>query len=111
MTRNERVLVACLFLVVALVRFGHLDVLWVEEAYPTAAARQILEGKFLYRDIWFDKPPLYALVYLLWDAQIGSPLRWAGALFGALAIGLAFRFALDRWGQREAAFAALLTGV
>lgn len=110
MTRSERVILTVLFLAIALARFGHLGVLWVEEAYPTAAAQQILAGKFLYRDIWFDKPPLYALVYLLWDAQIDWPLRWAGALFAALACSLAFRFALDRFGRREAVFAAVLTG-
>jgi len=111
MTRNERVVLTVLFLVIALVKFSHLGVLWVEEAYPTAAARQMLEGKFLYRDIWFDKPPLYALVYLLWDAQIDWPLRWAGALFAVLVCALAFRFALERFGRREALLAAVLTGI
>lgn len=111
MTRNQRVVLTVLFLVLALVRFSHLGLLWVEEAYPTAAAREMLAGKFLYRDIWFDKPPLYALAYLLWDAQVDWPLRWAGVLFSALACALGFRFALDRFGQREAVLAAVLTGI
>ena len=38
----------------------HSGIVWVEEAYPTAAAIQILDGKALYRDVWFDKPPLSA---------------------------------------------------
>ena len=52
-------------------RLCHSGIVWVEEAYPTAAAIQILDGKALYRDVWFDKPPLSALIYLLWDARIG----------------------------------------
>src|SRR5580693_936237 len=39
---------------------GHLyedDGMWI------TAAQQILRGKVLYRDIYFDKPPLLPLVY------------------------------------------------
>ena len=43
-----------------------------------------------YTEVWFDKPPLYALTYLLWDAQIGFALRWAGVLFVGLASALGF---------------------
>jgi len=57
----------------------------VEEAYPLAAARAMLAGKALYRDIWFDKPPLSALFYVLIDARTGFVLRLAGALFVAFA--------------------------
>ena len=41
----------------------------MRECEQAAAAIQILNGKALYRDVWFDKPPLSALVYLLWDAR------------------------------------------
>jgi len=56
---------ALLALLVLLTRFCHRDLLWIEEAYPMAAAAEILRGKVLYRDIWFDKPPFYALFYAL----------------------------------------------
>src|ERR1700722_5232367 len=62
-------------------RLCHIGVLWVEEGYPAAAAIQILNGKALYRDVWFDKPPLSAYFYLLWGAWPGWPQRLAGALF------------------------------
>lgn len=85
-----------------------MGVVWVEEAYPTAAAIQILYGKLLYRDVWFDKPPLSAYLYVLWDARIGWPLRIAGAIFIFLCCWMAWRFARDLWGPREGLAAASL---
>ena len=82
----------------------------MEEAYPTAAAIQLLSGKSLYRDIWFDKPPLLAYTYLLWDAQIGLPLRIAGAIFVFLCCLAVWTFARELWGQREALAAAIAMG-
>jgi hypothetical protein len=81
----------------AAVRFCHLDVLWVEEAYPLAAARAVLAGQALYRDIWFDKPPLAALFYVLIDARGGFLLRLAGALFVGFAAWAAWRAAAQIW--------------
>src|SRR4051794_34977636 len=110
MTRSTRLIVLLLFLTVAIARFCHTRILWVEEAYPSAAAVQMLDGKVLYRDIWFDKPPLYAAVYLLWGAHAGLGLRVFGALFVLLCCWIAFRFALDMWGQDEALLAGCLLG-
>jgi len=89
-------------------RLGHVDVLWVDEAYPLAAAARILHGGVLYRDVWFDKPPLYAWVYLLWGAEPGWLLRVAGSLFAALCSLLAGITARRLFGAREAVGAALL---
>src|SRR6266568_4805596 len=83
------VLVACL----AALRFCHTGVLWVEEAYPMAAARAALNGKTLYRDVWFDKPPLFPGFYALFNATMGWPLRLAGALFVGFAAWAAWRAA------------------
>jgi hypothetical protein len=91
-------------------RLCHSGVVWVEEAYPSAAAIQILDGRMLYRDIWFDKPPLSALVYLLWDARTGVILRIAGAGFIFACCWMLWRFARDLWGPREGIAAALLLG-
>lgn len=96
---------------VVLARFSQLDLVWIEEAYPMAAAAEMLRGKMLYRDIWFDKPPLYALVYLLWGAAPGWALRLAGSLYVGLSSWLAWRCALERWGRREAAIAASLLAI
>lgn len=98
-------LVGLIALVLA-ARLCHADLLWIEEAYPTAAAAEVLRGKALYRDIWFDKPPLYALVYVIWGAKLGVPLRVAGALYVLLCAALAYFFARGRWGEREGYYAA-----
>lgn len=90
-------------------RLCHTGIIWVEEAYPTAAAIQLLYGKSLYRDIWFDKPPLLAYTYLLWGAQIGVPLRITGAAFVFLCCLMAWKFAREMWGPHEGMAAALAT--
>lgn len=105
MEKATRVVLLAVFVVATIARSAHRDILWVEEAYGMAAAAEVLRGKFLYRDIWFDKPPLYALVYLLWDVHSGWALRWAGALYVAMCSSLLYRFALELWGYREALLA------
>jgi hypothetical protein len=97
-----------LFAGILISRLCHLRVLWVEEAYPAAAALQILNGKALYRDIWFDKPPLSATTYLLWGAQAGLPLRIAGSIFIFLSCLAVFLFARELWSEREGIVAAAL---
>jgi hypothetical protein len=98
--------------IVTVVLAAHLcewGVLWVEEGYPLAAAREMLRGKALYRDIWFDKPPLFPAVYLLWGAQTGIVLRLAGTAFVVLAAWAAGRAARAFWGESESLWAAGLT--
>jgi hypothetical protein len=107
---KDRLALALLFVGLILARLCHSAIVWVEEAYPAAAAIQILSGKTLYRDIWFDKPPLSALVYLLWDARMGVLLRIAGAAFVFACCLMLWRFARDVWGPREGLAAALLLG-
>jgi hypothetical protein len=107
---SDRSVLALLFLGLLSTRLCHSAIIWVEEAYPTAAAIQILGGKALYRDVWFDKPPLSAFIYLLWDARIGVILRIAGAAFVFACCWMLWRFARDLWGPREGLAAALLLG-
>jgi len=108
--RREKLVLALLGLGVLATRLAHSGIVWVEEAYPSAAAIQLLQGKALYRDIWFDKPPLLAFSYLLWGAHIGVPLRIAGAVFIFLCCLMAWRFARDLWGAHEGLAAALFAG-
>ena len=103
-------MLALLFLGLLAARLCHSGIVWVEEAYPAAAAIQILHGKMLYRDVWFDKPPLSALIYLLWGARTGVALRIAGAAFIFACCWMLWRFARDLWGPREGLAAALLLG-
>lgn len=107
---RHKFVLALLFLGLLAARLCHSAIVWVEEAYPTAAAIQILGGKSLYREIWFDKPPLSAMIYLLWDARIGVILRIAGTAFIFACCWMLWRFAHDLWGPREGLAAALLLG-
>jgi len=103
---RDRFILALLFLGLLVARLCHTAIVWVEEGYPTAAAIQILGGRLLYRDIWFDKPPLAACSYLLWGARIGVPMRIADAIFVFACCWTAWRFARDLWGPREGIAAA-----
>ena len=107
--KSTRLFFLTLFALVLAARLCHLDILWAEETLPLAAAAQMAHGKVLYRDIWFDKPPLLAWIYQAcpqWGARDGFPLRLAGALYVLLACWIAWRFARDLWDGREALWAA-----
>ena len=87
---------------------GHSGVLWEGDSLPLAAAQTMKRGAVLYRDIWFDKPPLVASVYLLWGAVAGWPLRLAGAIYAIAAAWLAGTVAARLWTPREGYVAASL---
>lgn len=97
---------ALIFAGILVTRLSHLGIVWVEEGYPTAAARQLLDGRVLYRDIWFDKPPLFPYIYTLWGAHTGLLLRLAGVGFVFTSCLLIYRFAADLWTEREGLAAA-----
>jgi len=98
---------ACFLLLLAS-RLCHVAIIWIEEAYPAAGAIQMLAGKTIYRDFWFDKPPLSPLTYLLWGGYPGIPLRIADAILLTAACMLLYLFAERLWTEREAMAAALL---
>ena len=75
---------------------------------PLAVALQMKRGAVVYREAWFDKPPLVPAVYLLWGATIGPILRIAGACYATLACILAYAAAKTRWTSREGYLAAAL---
>ncbi|HUB78662.1 MAG TPA: glycosyltransferase family 39 protein [Bryobacteraceae bacterium] len=104
--KNWGWLFAGIFALTLALRLCHADILWADENYHLAAGIQILNGKMLYRDLWYDKPPLAALLYAAMGALPGWPLRLFDAVF-VLAVAVAiWRFARDLWGDREAAVAA-----
>jgi hypothetical protein len=92
--------------ILLLSRLCHLNILWADEDYHLAAAIQMLHGKMLYRDLWYDKPPLSALASVLFGAWPGWPLRLTDALMAIVSCTIAFRFASDVWGRREGFCAA-----
>jgi hypothetical protein len=97
---------AVLFAVTLLLRLCHSRLLWPDEDYHLAAAIQLLRGKTLYRDFWYDKPPLSALTYAL----AGAPTGWALRVFDSVWIlaicAVAFRFVREMFGDIEALAAA-----
>src|ERR1700733_7731551 len=102
------VVFALIATVVVTTRLCHSSVLWADDNLPLAAAMQVARGKTLYRDVWFDKPPLVAWICLAWGARAGVLLRLAGAAYVLAVAAVAWRFARDRWTAREASFAAAL---
>lgn len=109
-----RLAVAAAILVLALAsRLSHKDVVWIEEAYPAAAAIQMSDyGLRLYQDFWFDKPPGGVYFYRLFGAQTGVPLRLMGAAFVCLSALLAFLASRRIWKDEAAAlWAAMFTAL
>ena len=106
--RQSRLLWCLLAAALVAARICHSGLLWEGDAYPLAAAQQLLHGKALYRGIWFDKPPLLPLSYLLFGALPGWPLRMFGAGYALLACWVAYAFGRDQWGEREGRWAAAL---
>jgi hypothetical protein len=92
--------------VVIATRLCHSHVLWADDNLPLAAAIEIARGKTLYRDVWFDKPPLVAWIALLWGARAGVLLRLAGAAYVIATAAAAWQFARKKWSEREGLLAA-----
>lgn len=87
-------------------RVAHLNILWADEDYHLAEAVQVLHGKMLYRDVWYDKPPLNALLFALFGAWPGWPLRIFSMMLELAGAFISYRFASALWTRREGMFAA-----
>jgi hypothetical protein len=94
--------------VVIATRLCHSSVLWADDNLPLAAAIEVARGSTLYRDVWFDKPPLVAWIDLLWGARDGILLRLAGAIYVLAVAAMAWKFARAKWTEREGLLAASL---
>ncbi|MBZ5606025.1 MAG: hypothetical protein LAO79_27325, partial [Acidobacteriia bacterium] len=96
--------------IVIAARLCHSGVLWADDNLPLAAAMEVFRGKTLYKDVWFDKPPLVAWTYLLWAAKDGIALRLAGAAYVLAVCVAAYQLAKLKWSEKEAGYAALFAG-
>ena len=108
--KQGRLFFGLLFAALLAARLCHSGILWEGDAYPLAAAGQMLFGKAIYRGIWFDKPPILPLFYLLSGARPGWGLRLEDALYALLCCGVVYRFGRDLWTRREGLWAAGLMG-
>jgi hypothetical protein len=104
--KQERLFFPLLFAALLAARLCHTGILWEGDAYPLAAAGQMLFGKALYSGIWFDKPPVLPLFYLLSGARPGWALRVEDALYALVCCAVAYGFARDLWTRREGLWAA-----
>ena len=97
---------AILFAATLALRMCHGRILWTDEDYHLAAGIQAIQGKLLYRDLWYDKPPLAAWIYAALGAFPGWPLRLFDAFYILAICAAMYRFARDVWGELEGLFAA-----
>src|SRR6202007_1321958 len=91
---------AGLFAITFALRLCHVRLLWADEDYHIAAGIQTLAGKLVYRDLWYDKPPLAAWLYAFMGARDGWALRLFDALWILAICWAMYRFARDLWGER-----------
>jgi hypothetical protein len=93
-----------LFVVTLALRLCHSRILWADEDYHLAAGIQTIHGKLLYRDLWYDKPPLAAWVYAAMGGWPGWPLRVFDAVYITAICAAMYGFRI--WGQTERFVAA-----
>ena len=106
--RTTALFFAALFAALFALRLCHSHILWADEDYHLAAGLETLHGKVLYRDLWYDKPPLAAWLYASLGALPGWPLRLFDAVWLLAICAATWRFARHLWGQTEAYLAAAL---
>lgn len=103
---HSRVFWCVLAALLLLSRAAQINILWADEDYHLAVGLQTLLGKVFYRDIWYDKPPLNALVMAAFGAWPGWPLRLLSVALELGGAAAAFRFASRVWSDREGYLAA-----
>ena len=99
-----RIFFLTLFVVTLALRLCHSRILWADEDYHLAAGIQTLQGKLLYKDLWYDKPPLAAWVYAAIGGWPGWPLRVFDAVYITAICAALYGFRI--WGQTERFLAA-----
>jgi hypothetical protein len=100
-----------LLLICVLLRAFWWPFVWADEGLWFTVAQELLRGKALYRDIWFDKPPGLAILYAALFAPGVAPLavvRLFAMLYSfAIAVFL-WHMGRTLWSEKEGRWAALL---
>ncbi|HKV39236.1 MAG TPA: glycosyltransferase family 39 protein [Blastocatellia bacterium] len=98
-----------LFALTFILRICYSDRLFEDDGLWLTAGEQILRGKALYREVYFDKPPLLPLLYAALFRLFGPWLIVVRLFTMLYATGVAlvlYLFALRLYGKREAVLAA-----
>ncbi len=97
------------FLLCALTRIFYFPFVWADEGLWFTAAQEMLRGKLLYRQIWFDKPPALALTFVSLFTVDGLAAVRAFTILYAFAVALLlWHMGRTLWGESEGRTAALL---
>jgi hypothetical protein len=110
---SDRVSIVKLFLIVTaislLLRIFYSSHLYQDEGFWFTTAEEILRGKALYREIYFDKPPIlpitYALLLKLFGAHILT-IRIFTAIYCVAVSLILYRFGSMLYGKRTGMIAA-----
>jgi hypothetical protein len=81
-------------------RVFYFGFVWADEGLWFTVAQEMLRGKALYREIWFDKPPALALIFEGLFGFGGNPLltvRWFTVLYAFAVCLLLWRMGRFLW--------------
>jgi 4-amino-4-deoxy-L-arabinose transferase-like glycosyltransferase len=110
--RSTVIKVFAIFVVVAfLLRIFYAGHLYQDDGLWFTAGEELLRGKALYREIYFDKPPVLPLLYALLFKLFGDYILTIRlfTIFYSVAVGFAlYRFAGFLYGKRIGLFAAAM---
>jgi len=102
---------AALFAVVFLLRIFYADYVWADEGLWFTAANELLRGKSLYSQVWFDKQPALAWTYAALFRLFGPSILAVRLFTIVYATGIClalWHIGRRFWGEREGRLAALL---
>ena len=97
--------------IISLLRIFYASYVWADEGLWFTAAQELLRGKALYSEIWFDKQPAVAWLYAALFALAGPSLlavRLFTILYATLVALALWHLGRRFWGEEEGRLAALL---
>ena len=92
-------------------RVFYFGFVWADEGLWFTVAQEMLRGKSLYREIWFDKPPALALIFEGLFGIGGNPLitvRWFTVLYAFAVCLLLWRMGRYLWPESQPSRAPII---